>query len=59
MVLSLLEKPDFEQIKQDETNHPFVSWLPLQNGRDDLIGDVVCDLLQDSELSSFGSLRRN
>jgi len=58
IVLSLLEIIDFKQIKQDKTNHTFVSWLRLQEGRDDLIGDVVSDILRDAELSNFESYEK-
>ncbi|MDQ2179131.1 GIY-YIG nuclease family protein [Marinifilum sp. D714] len=53
--IKLLEIIDFKDIKQSKDNQTFMSWLRQQTGRDDLIGDITNDILQDPKLSGFES----
>lgn len=55
LVLNLLNICDFRGIKRDKTNHTFASWLLLQEGRDDLIGEIEFDISRDSKLSGLES----
>jgi hypothetical protein len=55
IVLSLLDMYNFKIIKADKDNHTFASWVKTQEGRDDLIGDLIFDILRDPKLSGFES----
>ena len=55
IVIQLLKKPDFTEIRKDQEKETFSSWLEKQDGRDDLIGDLVYDILRDSKLSGYES----
>lgn len=55
IVIQLLRNPDFTEIQKNKEKETFSSWLEKQDGRDDLIGDLVSDILKDNQLSGYES----